>query len=88
MATPLVRLVPGHNLDGTDHEYFVSYTAALPLRCTAYECLVHLDRELLTDGVTFRTDHRGLELMEHLEGSFVSFNPEHFLELNGAHSRS
>ncbi|MFH0728011.1 MAG: hypothetical protein V2B19_16925 [Pseudomonadota bacterium] len=77
-ATPFYGLSSGHDLDGTNHEHFVRYAASLPLSCAAYKCLVHFDRELLTDGVPFRTDHCGPEFMKHLKSSLVPFNSEHF----------
>jgi len=77
----------GSYLHCADDQCLVMDASALALGRTAHPLFVHFYGPLPADAFSIRADHRGPQLVEHLEGRLVAGQPEELLELEGRHPR-
>jgi hypothetical protein len=71
------------NLNRTDHDGLVMNAVSFAARLAADHALINLDRMLAANGVPFRPNHTGAELVEYLKGSLVTRERKLALELDG-----
>ena len=50
-------------------------------------CLIHLNRPLAANRVSFRSHHSGTQFVQHVECCLVPFDPQHLLGLERRHAR-
>lgn len=74
------------HLHRTDDQRLVVAPSALTLRGAAYPRLVHLDVPFPADAIALWTNHRGSQLVQHLECRLVPSQAQELLELQGRHS--
>jgi hypothetical protein len=74
-------ILPPADLYGPDHRCHVMRALAFAPGAAANQAFVNLNRMLAPDAVPLWPDHAGTELVQDLEGGFITRKPELALEL-------